>query len=99
MLLAIDETSNNSDYAPTTIDNPWNPLTQFDEWYALDQALGYHTLERWARMRRTLAIASRVDDEDLVADDAIDELIRLDPLNLYVKVTKDTDCTKLQKSN
>lgn len=95
MLLDLSQEYSGNEYCPTTTDNPWNPFTQFDEWLAYDNANGYHTLERWARMRRTLAIASRVDDEDMVAEEAIDELVRLSPYPTYTKVTKDTDCKKL----
>ncbi|MBO7451324.1 MAG: hypothetical protein J6U54_13250 [Clostridiales bacterium] len=94
LLDVIDDTTTN-DYCLTTIDNPWNPFTQWDEWYAYDTSMGYRTPERLARMMRTLAVAARVDDEGMVADEAIDELIRLDPLQRYIKVTKDTDCTRL----
>ena len=99
MLLDLKDRSTKAVYCPTTIDNPWNPFTQFDEWLAYDNAQGYHTLERWARMRRVQAIAARVDDEDMVADDAIDEMIRLDPTNLLVKVTAETNCKNLAKSS
>lgn len=93
MLLSVNDTiGDDKEYCPTTIDNPWNPFTQFDAWYAYDTGAGYNTLIRWARMMRVMAEAERVDDPDLVANDAIDELIRLDPLNLYVKAAKDTNC-------
>lgn len=90
--------NNSIEYCPTTIDNPWNPFTQYTEWYAMDMALGYHTLERWARMRRVCMIAARTDSEDMVMDEAIDEMIRLDPLQVYVKVNRNSDCTKLVKN-
>ena len=95
MLLDVLEGNKTEDYCLTTIDNPWNPFTQWDEWYAYDTSMGYRTPERLARMMRTLAVAARVDDEDMVADEAMNELVRLDPLNRYVKVTKDTDCRQL----
>lgn len=95
MLLSQDTGSDGKEYCITTTDNPWNPFTQWDEWLAMDTALGYHTLERLARMQRTIAIAARVDDESMVGDEAIDELIRLSPFPHYTKVTKETDCTKL----
>lgn len=95
MVIDLEAPTTDEEYCLTTIDNPWNPFTQWDEWYAYDTSMGYRTPERLARMMRTLAVAARVDDEDMVADEAKDELIRLDPLNLLVKVTKDTDCTKL----
>lgn len=28
----------------TTIDNPWSPFTNFDEWRAFDENAGYNTL-------------------------------------------------------
>ena len=95
MVLDVETTQDDKDYCLTTIDNPWSPFTQWDEWYAYDTSMGYRTPERLARMMRTLAVAARVDDEDMVADEAIDELIRLDPLNMYTKVTRDTNCKKL----
>jgi len=95
MLLDAETTQPDKDYCLTTIDNPWNPFTQWDEWYAYDTSMGYRTPERLARMTRTLAVAARVDDDDMVADEAIDELIRLDPLHMYTKVTRDTNCKQL----
>ena len=34
----------------TTIDNPYNPFTQFDEWYAFDEGKGYCTSGYLARI-------------------------------------------------
>lgn len=99
MVLDLDNDSSIDQYCPTTIDNPWNPFTQFDEWLAYDTSMGYRTLERWARMRRTCAIAAHQADEDMVAEEAIDELVRLDPLHMYTKVTRETDCKKLNPNS
>ena len=32
-----------SEYMLTTIDNPFNPFTNFDDWYAFDTSKGYNT--------------------------------------------------------
>ena len=95
MLFDLDSNESLDEYCITTIDNPWNPFTQFKEWYAFDNRMGYRSLERWARMRRTLAMQARTDDEDTVAEEAIDELVRLDPLQMYTKVKRETNCKQL----
>ena len=37
----------------TTIDNPFNPFDQFDEWFAYDVSKGYHTCSYLARIAKT----------------------------------------------
>lgn len=34
----------------TTVDNPWNPFENYNEWLSYDTAKGYHTNERLARL-------------------------------------------------
>ena len=36
----------------TTIDNPFHPGTQFNEWFAFDIRKGYNTLGLWFRLNR-----------------------------------------------
>lgn len=72
----------------TTVDNPYNPFTQFDEWYRFDQDKGYGTDSYLAR----IAI---VDDQmpetvyDEEVERAIDEICGYNFLGIYKKVTKD----------
>ena len=37
----------------TTIDNPYNPFTNFDEWYEYDESKGYCTSGYLSRIVRT----------------------------------------------
>ncbi len=37
----------------TTLDNPFDPFSQFDEWYAWDERAGYHTTSFLARIVKT----------------------------------------------
>lgn len=39
-------------YRLTTDDNPFNPFTQWDEWYFYDLSQGYNTCERLARIAK-----------------------------------------------
>lgn len=73
----------------TTIDNPFNPFTQFDEWYAFDEDKGYHTCAYLARITKASDELSE-PDEALATEDAIDEIIKYNPLGIYRKVTMST---------
>lgn len=71
----------------TTIDNPFNPFTQFDEWMAFDTDKGYHTCAYLARIAKSSDEISE-QDEDVAIESAIDEIVSLNVLGIYRKVTK-----------
>lgn len=73
----------------TTVDNPYNPFVQFDEWYAYDQSRGYNTCEYLARIAHT-SIELTDEENDLLLNDAITEIIYYDLLGIYQKVTPET---------
>lgn len=73
----------------TTIDNPFNPFTQWREWFAFDRGKGYNTCNYLARIVRSSDELSPLD-EALAIDTAMDEIVRLNPLGIYRKVTKDS---------
>lgn len=72
----------------TTIDNPFNPFTQFDEWLAFDNEKGYDTCNYLARIAKTSDELSD-EDEELAITRAIDEIVLYNPLGVYKKVTPD----------
>ena len=69
----------------TTIDNPFNPFTQFDEWFAFDESKGYHTCSYLARITKGSYELSEADDV-LAQELAIDEIIKINVLGIYRKV-------------
>jgi len=69
----------------TTIDNPFNPFTQYNEWLAWDEQHGYYTNEYLARIVKTSDELSEVD-EALAINQAIDEIVKLNVLGIYRKV-------------
>lgn len=71
----------------TTIDNPYDPFTHFDEWYAFDESRGYHTCGYLARIVKSSDELSEAD-EDAAIEMAIDEIIKWNILGIYEKVTK-----------
>ena len=76
----------------TTIDNPYDPFEQFDEWYQYDNDKGYNTcgyLDRMADLPNDLS-----DEEAKIATErAIDTIILNDFMHLYKKVTMTTQET------
>lgn len=69
----------------TTIDNPYSPETQWDEWFQFDSSHGYHTPGLLARITRSSDELSEVD-QDAARELAIDEIIRENVLGILKKV-------------
>ena len=72
----------------TTVDNPFDPFEQFDEWYSFDKEKGYDSCERLDR------IANFTDDMTFLerikeSERAIDEIIYYDFLDIYKKASKE----------
>jgi len=80
--------------ALTTIDNPYNPLTQFEEWYKYDTVvLHYHSCELLDRVSYT---SPKLSDAEyrLELEKAIDKIIEspfLNPLNVYKKIVMNVE--------
>jgi hypothetical protein len=77
-----------NDVALTTKDNPFDPFTQWEGWYAWDYRAGYHTPSYLARIVRSSHELSEADDAAAV-EDAMDEIIKYNPLQIYIKVYKE----------
>lgn len=80
----------NNRCAITTIDNPYDPFEQFTQWLLFDKEKGYNSSERLARLTNfTDDMTEKEVDEE--TERAIDVLIAIDPLNLFVKVRRNND--------
>lgn len=74
--------------ALTTIDNPFDPFEQFDQWFLFDIEKGYNSCAYLARIAKTSEQLSEVEYNDEI-ERAIDEIVRLDFMNIYKKVIND----------
>lgn len=72
----------------TTADNPYNPFTQFDQWYVFDTQKGYDTCSIIARVSRNADELSDAD-QDIAIEEAINELLFFNIPGNYKKVRKD----------
>lgn len=71
--------------ALTTIDNPFNPFTDFTKWFLYDIEKGYYSCAYLARIARTSDQLSDAENLNEI-ERAIDEIIRLDFMGIYKKV-------------
>jgi len=69
----------------TTFDNPFNPFTDFVDWFRFDEDKGYHSCAYLGRIAR-LSNELSDEEEDLEVERAIDEIIKYDFANRYRKV-------------
>lgn len=71
----------------TTIDNPYSPFTQWDEWLDFDTLKGYDSCGYLARVTKTASELSDAD-QSLAIEDAIDEILMYNVNGMYRKVAK-----------
>lgn len=69
----------------TTIDNPFNPFTNWDEWRRYDEEKKYFSCAYLARIAKTSDELSEID-YDLEVEHAIDEILKLNINGMYTKV-------------
>lgn len=69
----------------TTTDNPYNPKTQFADWYKFDTIKGYNTCSLLARLAHTSPGLSDIDNAQEEAR-VIDYIAALNPIGIYKKI-------------
>lgn len=76
--------------AITTVDNPFDPIDQFDDWLTFDLQKGYNTCSYLARIMNDSESFTE-HERTIEKERAIDEIITLNPLNIYRKVKREID--------
>ena len=69
----------------TTIDNPYDPFTQFKQWFTFDMQKGYNCCGVLGRLAFTSSSLSE-NENNFALEQAINDLIDADPLHIYQKV-------------
>jgi len=72
----------------TTLDNPFNPFTQWDQWLSFDRGKGYNTVSYLARIVKSSHELTEFQETRAI-NEAIDEILALNVLGIYVAVTKE----------
>lgn len=81
------ESTQPTEYMLTTVDNPFNPFTRFDEWLAYDMRMGYNTSEFLGRIARLSPDLSD-PDQALAVQNAIDEIVSENVSGMWRKVSR-----------
>ena len=79
----------NNDCALTTIDNPFDPFTQFDSWFQFDVEKGYYSCSRLARVAELSDDMTEQEVSEAI-ESAIDTIIKYDITDMYKKVNRTT---------
>jgi hypothetical protein len=83
------DTVESTEYMLTTVDNPYDPFTRFDEWLTWDAQAGYNTpgmLDRIAKVSNELS----EPDQALAIQNAIDEIVQENVCGMWRKVSRDS---------
>ena len=76
------------EYMLSTVDNPYNPFTEFERWWRYDVEHGYNSCAVLARVAR---LSDALTDEESARETkrAIDEIVKYDPLNVFIPVERE----------
>lgn len=69
----------------TTVDNPYDPFTQFSSWLQFDIEKGYYSCAYLGRIAKTSDALTEMENDQEV-ERAIDEIVKYDFMDLYKKV-------------
>ena len=72
-------------YMLTTIDNPFHPLNEYDNWLRYDEDHGYYTQNYLARIAGTSMYLTDAENQ-VIINNAIDEICKLDILGIYKRI-------------
>lgn len=85
----MTDTTDTTEYMLTTVDNPFDPFTMFDEWLAYDTRMGYNTPSFLARIAKVSDELSE-PDQALAIQQAIDEVVSENVSGMWRKVSNET---------
>ena len=84
------EIENNYEVAITTLDNPFDPFDQFEEWLLFDSEKGYNTSGVLDRLTNITDDMTEIEERTEI-ERGIDRMIELDFMNIYKKVVRKSE--------
>lgn len=76
-----------TEYMLTTVDNPFDPFTMFDQWLQYDIAMGYNTASFLDRVAKVSSDLSE-PDQALAIQNAIDDIVQENVSGMWKKVSR-----------
>ena len=71
----------------TTVDNPFSPFDQYEEWYEFDRSAGYHTPGLLARITKMSFNISDADQQVAIRQ-AMDEIVQYNVSGMHKLITR-----------
>lgn len=87
--MIMAESLDDTEFMLTTVDNPFNPFIQFDEWLAYDTAMGYGTPQVLAGFTILSDDLSEAD-QALAIQQAISDVVELNASGMHRKVSRES---------
>jgi hypothetical protein len=81
------DTTDTVEYMLTTVDNPFDPFTRFDEWLEYDTHMGYNTVAFLGRIAKVSNDLSE-PDQAFAVQSAIDEIVEENVSGMWRKVSR-----------
>jgi hypothetical protein len=83
----VDGFTQPTEYMLTTVDNPFDPFTMFDEWMSYDMRMGYNTA---AFLDRIAVVSSDMSEPDqaLAIQNAIEEIVTENVSGMWKRVSR-----------
>jgi hypothetical protein len=72
----------------TTVDNPFDPFTQFDEWFAFDESSGYHSSSHIALVVQTSEELSEKQQISAM-NEAVEYIVKHNVTGMFRAVSKE----------
>lgn len=83
------DTTEPTEYMLTTVDNPFDPFTRFEEWLEYDISMGYNTTAFLGRIAKVSNDLSQ-PDQALAIQNAIDEIVQENVSGMWRKVSRNS---------
>jgi hypothetical protein len=89
----MEQIDGTTEYMLTTIDNPFDPFTMFDEWLEYDTRMGYNTA---AFLARVANVSHEMSEPDIALgiQYAINEIVNENVSGMWIKVSRNSDVVR-----
>ena len=79
------------DFRLSTIDNPFDPFTQFNSWFLFDVEKGYDSC----------SIIARISDQfpNFTSEEVLDFIVKHDLTNVFIKVKRGDNDTRIRNQD
>lgn len=100
--LVMDDDKHSDENAMlTTIDNPYNPFTEYNQWKEFDTVHNHNTYETLAVLGSFGLLEGKLSEVEFEqhVNDTMNRLIDTDPLGIWIKVWSDSVIKAVELEN